>query len=179
MNKFYVYALIDPRNNQIFYIGKGKGLRHESHLKETHSSSKNSAKFLKIRNILDLDLEIKIEKIFENLEESQAFLLEKILIEKLGRLVLKTGYLTNLVPGGNWSKDNSIFVEKEFDLEFEIDKLEDIFKSSVRNIGHLQSIIENDYLITYESKEQKKEKPKSLSLEDLIDRKNKYLKHNT
>jgi hypothetical protein len=31
---YYVYLLIDPRNDQIFYVGKGTGLRFASHLEE-------------------------------------------------------------------------------------------------------------------------------------------------
>lgn len=33
-NIFYVYGLIDPRDDKIFYIGKGKNNRKDSHLKE-------------------------------------------------------------------------------------------------------------------------------------------------
>jgi hypothetical protein len=29
---YYVYELIDPRNNMPFYIGKGKGRRAKTHL---------------------------------------------------------------------------------------------------------------------------------------------------
>ena len=31
---YYVYALIDPRDNRIFYIGKGKGNRIFQHAKD-------------------------------------------------------------------------------------------------------------------------------------------------
>ena len=34
--RYYVYKLIDPRNNQPFYIGKGEGLRTSIHLYEAH-----------------------------------------------------------------------------------------------------------------------------------------------
>ena len=34
MNEFYVYELIDPRTNSVFYIGKGKGKRVFQHLNE-------------------------------------------------------------------------------------------------------------------------------------------------
>ena len=48
-SKYYVYALIDPRNNQFFYIGKGQGTRDKSHLKETiRTKKRNTNKFLKI-----------------------------------------------------------------------------------------------------------------------------------
>jgi hypothetical protein len=37
-NDYYVYMYIDPRNNQEFYYGKGKGKRKISHLKGTSDS---------------------------------------------------------------------------------------------------------------------------------------------
>ena len=41
LNGFYVYALIDPRNNQVFYIGKGAGNRVFSHEIESGKSPKS------------------------------------------------------------------------------------------------------------------------------------------
>ena len=36
-NKYYVYELIDPRNGDPFYIGKGKGFSVDQHEKEALS----------------------------------------------------------------------------------------------------------------------------------------------
>ena len=80
-------------------------------------NNRNSTKYIKIQNILDLGFEVRIEKVLQDLDESEAFLLEKILVEKLGRIVMKTGALTNIVPGGVRKKDGSIFVKIEFDLD--------------------------------------------------------------
>lgn len=41
LNGFYVYALIDPRNNQVFYIGKGTGNRVFSHEIESGKSPRS------------------------------------------------------------------------------------------------------------------------------------------
>ena len=42
--KHYVYALVDPESNQIFYIGRGKGNRGLQHLKESNSDESEKKK---------------------------------------------------------------------------------------------------------------------------------------
>lgn len=174
MKEFYVYTLADPRNNQIFYVGKGKGNRSVSHLKETLKSNRNSTKYIKIQNILDLELEVIVEKVFQDLEESEAFLLEKILIEKLGRISVKTGVLANIVPGGEWNKESSIFIEKEFDLDNELNNLENNKRLIILEIHKNQTEIQTEYQLDYKMKSVESSRPKgnSLSLQDLIKKKN-------
>ena len=41
INGYYVYALIDPRSNEVFYIGKGTGNRIFSHEAESEKSPKS------------------------------------------------------------------------------------------------------------------------------------------
>lgn len=48
--KFYVYLLSDPISGDIFYVGKGKGNRVFSHLKETNDKSEKSQKIRELRN---------------------------------------------------------------------------------------------------------------------------------
>jgi hypothetical protein len=59
--KYYIYALIDPRNDKIFYIGKGTKItgrwveRYLSHVYLTirGNTAQNTKKYRKIRRILD------------------------------------------------------------------------------------------------------------------------------
>ena len=44
LNGFYVYALIDPRNEKVFYIGKGTGNRVFSHEIESGKSRDSEKK---------------------------------------------------------------------------------------------------------------------------------------
>lgn len=59
----YVYRLIDPRNNETFYVGKGKGNRVFEHVKcaivnfDDHEDAV-SAKFSKIKEIHDAGFEV-------------------------------------------------------------------------------------------------------------------------
>lgn len=57
VNIYYVYQLIDPRNNKPFYIGEGKGERAWSH-QSFNSGCKNPHKDRIIRKIQSLGLEV-------------------------------------------------------------------------------------------------------------------------
>jgi len=57
---YYVYILIDPRNNKIFYVGKGKGNRINQHLLGTlNDKTHETEKIKKIREIQNSGLEVK------------------------------------------------------------------------------------------------------------------------
>ena len=104
--KYYVYALIDPRTNQPFYIGKGKGNRCTSHLKETYETTINHKKFNKIQSIRSCGVEPRIEILAYFIDENLAYEFEILMIST-------TQNLTNIQPGGkggqgnmNWKRDN-------------------------------------------------------------------------
>ena len=102
-NSFYVYVYIDPRNNEPFYVGKGRGRRYKHHLNsaksDLHYKESNRLKINKIRKILGSGMEPIIE-IFSDLSENDSFIMEMNLISKYGRMDLGTGTLTNLSEGG-------------------------------------------------------------------------------
>lgn len=89
MKNYYVYVYIDPRNFEEFYYGKGKGSRKEAHLKAKDDSEKTKI----IKAIQKEGLQPIIKVIARNLTESEALLIEKTLIWKLGK------NLTNVSPG--------------------------------------------------------------------------------
>jgi hypothetical protein len=101
-NVFYVYVYLDPRKLNAefqfepFYVGKGKGARLYSHLKQTGRNGKVD----KIKSIRRKGLEPVIIKYAENLSEENAYQLEVELIARIGRTCLKTGPLTNKLDGG-------------------------------------------------------------------------------
>lgn len=132
MYNFYVYILIDPRNNKPFYIGKGSDKntdrRFTCHLREAYTKydikvgkqNSRSNKIRKIKKEIDKDPIFKIYS--ENLLEEEAFKLESKLIKDLGRKDLGDGPLTNLTDGGegstgwnppdSWRKNRSEFMKK-------------------------------------------------------------------
>ena len=96
---YYVYALIDPRNNLPFYIGKGKNDRCYSHLKETKENTDNKFKFNVINIIQSSGLDVIVKKLHISLDESTAYEIEEQLIDKFGRRSdRKDGILTNICP---------------------------------------------------------------------------------
>ena len=89
LSEYYVYVYIDPRNFEEFYYGKGTGNRKNAHL--TDESDSEKAK--RIKAIKKEGLEPIIKVIAKDLTETEAFLIEKTLIWRLGR------NLTNLSSG--------------------------------------------------------------------------------
>lgn len=113
MNEYYVYGLIDLRNNSIFYIGKGKGKRVFQHFKEKEDCHSNTEKLKLITDLQKEGLEVKHILIGEKLSEDAALLLERLLIYRIGRKIFDEGCLTNIVPGGRWHTEASYFIKSD------------------------------------------------------------------
>lgn len=98
MSDYYVYGLIDPRTNQIFYIGKGTGNRFFEHEKESlNSPNSDKLKLKTISEINSLGLNVRKIIINNNLTEGEAFAAEAVLINAFN-YVSDVG-LTNIVAG--------------------------------------------------------------------------------
>lgn len=96
---YYVYFLIDPTNQEIFYVGKGKGDRVSSHVKQAiNGNVANAEKHKRITKILSDGGKVE-EFIFEHYkEERDAFACEKFFIEtirSLGLTNIANGVMTN------------------------------------------------------------------------------------
>ena len=89
MNDYYVYVYIDPRNFEEFYYGKGIGSRKNAHLDD----DSDSAKAKRIADIKKEGLTPTIRVIARGLTESEALLVEKTLLWKLGK------WTTNVATG--------------------------------------------------------------------------------
>jgi hypothetical protein len=81
--KYYVYRLIDPRNGQTFYVGKGIGNRVFSHAKgeEAADTDAMSDKFKYIREIKNDGFEVAHIIHRHGLDEMTAFEVEATLID--------------------------------------------------------------------------------------------------
>ena len=84
---YYVYQLIDPRTNVVFYIGKGKNNRmyvHESYVKRGKLPNGNKKLFDKINEIKNENLSIIYKKIFESDNEHDTYEYENRMINEFG-----------------------------------------------------------------------------------------------
>ncbi len=91
---YYVYFLIDPETDKIFYVGKGIGNRIFAHLNHVISSPLESDKLDKIRSIQIKGLQVKHVIHRHGLTEKEAFEVEASLIDFMG-----LEGLTNIVSG--------------------------------------------------------------------------------
>jgi hypothetical protein len=90
---FYVYAYIDPRTNEPFYIGKGSGNRAARHLMPSQQNEKPLRAHLTELNQAGHNPVICIIK--DNLLESEALASERELIMLVGMSILGMGPLCN------------------------------------------------------------------------------------
>jgi hypothetical protein len=94
---FYVYELIDPRDESVFYVGKGKKGRLDQHEVEARKG-RQSRKCQRIRDIEAAGLKIGKRKVESFKDEMEAYAAEAALICRYG-----LASLTNAVPGGGGS----------------------------------------------------------------------------
>jgi hypothetical protein len=92
----YVYLLIDPETDQVFYVGKGVGNRIFAHINAALADETPSDKLDKIRDTHAKGLEVKHVVHRHGLTEKEAIEVEAALIDFIGLTEL-----TNLVQGYN------------------------------------------------------------------------------
>ncbi len=101
---FYVYALRDPRNHEVFYIGKGKDERILQHVVEAGKNPQSEkAKLKRIQEIEAAGLSVEHLFLRTGMKtESEAFAIEQAVIDAfLANRATSSGSstLTNLVAG--------------------------------------------------------------------------------
>lgn len=134
MNEFYVYEIIDPRNNLPFYVGKGSKNRDTWHIEQIKKgySTGNKYKDRIIKKLIDLGYEPKINRVYVTESESDAYNKEAELIRKYGRRNIdENGILTNVC------KDNRPPLQKHSDEQRE--KFRQRMIGNTINTGRVQS----------------------------------------
>jgi hypothetical protein len=96
MSKYYVYHLIDPRDNSVFYVGKGTKNRIDQHERDARNLKfANAAKESVIHAIWNAGLQVIKVKVAHFTSEQDAYKFEKEQIDEIGII-----NLTNLAKGG-------------------------------------------------------------------------------
>ncbi len=130
--KFYVYYLRDPRNKEVFYVGKGKGNRVFQHLECALEIEIESDKLDKIRDILDAGLSVEHYILRHGLTEEIAYEIEDSLIDFLGGV----DKLTNKQDGHD-SNECGIKTVEEIEMQYNAQKLESDLPILLININAL------------------------------------------
>jgi hypothetical protein len=97
---WYVYLLVDPRDDAVFYVGKGTGQRCFAHVGEARAMAADALgdyeKLSRIRAIEASGQSVDIQLLRHGLNEGEALLLEAACIDLLE-------HLTNRVAGHGWA----------------------------------------------------------------------------
>ena len=123
-NVYYVYTYTDPRNNEVFYVGKGKGRRCFEHIREVENSRvekikiSNVEKYNLIKDIIDNGFYPLIVIKFKNLSEHQSLYLEKLYIKKY-KFKENGGTLLNKKTSNKITQDLSESVSESLKKYFE------------------------------------------------------------
>ena len=115
--KYYVYLLQDPRDNYVFYVGKGVGNRVFQHQAGNLIDAEASDKISKINEIKTQGHSVKHQIIRHGLSEEVAFEIEASLIDFIG---MKN--LLNL-QSGHYSSDFGIKSSDEIIALYEAEPL--------------------------------------------------------
>lgn len=125
--KFYVYCLIDPRNNRPFYIGKGKENRIFAHINEAIENPSEEEKLETIRDIKLNNQKVEHIIVRHGLTESESLEIEASLID----VIYFFGHdLTNKVKGHH-SIDKGLMKANELIAIYNADPLEKIENDAV------------------------------------------------
>jgi len=102
---YYVYALVNPRDKQIFYVGKGKNdrvLQHAQGIIDTKKDEEDTEKIALIKEILTEGKKVEYYILRHGLTEDMAFTVESTVIDLLTYQDFKTqdiGHLSNIQSG--------------------------------------------------------------------------------
>ncbi len=157
--KYYVYELIDPSNNQVFYVGKGKGDRVSHHVRQCRRDSKyqsNKDKINRIKSILDMDLDVieNIIQVFDTQEEAIEFESEMISLYGIDNLTNKhykgTVYNYKKYPFSNFVNSVKLAVSMMARIKKpplnESEMVQDVYNGIFKEYEHICSIGGIDFM---------------------------------
>lgn len=121
--KAYVYALIDPRNNKIFYIGKGSGNRVFQHCEAALQENEESLKLNLIREIIASGAKVEHYILRHRLSDEEAFQIESTLIDFLTYPKFNTEQVLTNIVSGHHQWDEGIKTVDEISTIYDCEKI--------------------------------------------------------
>jgi hypothetical protein len=122
--RYYVYALVDPRDNKIFYVGKGQEDRVFQHLECAINEDAISEKLDIIREIRSEGLHVKHFIVRHGLDEDDAFTVESILIDLLSYSSFSNIRSISNIVSGHHQWDKGIKTAEEIEGLYACEQLE-------------------------------------------------------
>ncbi len=121
---YYVYALIDPRNHKIFYIGKGYGNRVFQHCLAAIQEDDETLKLNTIRAILNSGLEVGHYILRHKLSEEEALQMESLLIDVLTYSAFNTEHVLTNIKSGYHQWNEGIKTVEEIGIIYECEQID-------------------------------------------------------
>ena len=121
---FYVYALVDPRTDKVFYIGKGCGNRVFAHCNCAINEDYESLKFNLIREIIAEGYKVKHYILRHKLSEKESLLVESVLIDFLTYPEFNNESLLTNIVSGHHQWDRGIKTVEEIGATYDCKKIE-------------------------------------------------------
>ena len=122
---YYVYALVDPRTDKIFYIGKGKDSRVFDHCNfAIKDETAESLKLNLIREIIAAGHKVKHYIIRHKMSEKESFMVESVLIDFLTYPEFNNESLLTNIVSGHHQWDRGIKTVEEIGATYDCKKIE-------------------------------------------------------
>ena len=117
--QYYVYCLVDPRTNRIFYIGKGSGNRIFNHANDALNDNLSSLKLNIIREIRSSGQKVSYYIIRHGLNKDEALLVESVLIDMLTYEKFNTESILANIQSGHHQWDKGIKTVDEINIIYD------------------------------------------------------------
>ena len=122
---YYVYALVDPRTDKIFYIGKGCGNRVFDHCNAAIiDETAESLKLNLIREIVAAGHKVKHYIIRHKMSEKESFMVESVLIDFLTYPEFNNESLLTNIVSGHHQWDRGIKTVEEIEATYDCKEIE-------------------------------------------------------
>ena len=120
----YVYCLVDPRDNRIFYIGEGCGNRVLNHAHDALNENLQSLKLDTIRDIIAQGMDVEYYIIRHGMAQDVAFIVESVLIDLLTYEPFNLESILTNIQSGHHQWDRGIKTIDEINTLYDCTNIE-------------------------------------------------------